>query len=211
MPLVSQSRGTGSIRRREITAEEVIKETEKDYSFYKTSGGGVTLSGGEPTLQAEFALAILSGLRKKNISTAIETSGSCDEQTLERFTRVTDLFLFDFKHSNAETLRKMTGLMLSDVTRALALLDRLGKTTILRCPIVPTVNDTPEHAAAIAEIAEQYACIREIGLLPYHDFGCGKAEKLGLPSRKYAVPSAETMQNFRAQIIRNTNKIVRNG
>ncbi len=151
----------------------MVAEVLKDAPFYANSGGGVTLGGGEPLAQSDFAREILAGCRLHGIHTAIETCGHVPWAALESILPWTDLFLYDLKHVDAETHRAQTG---GDIALILSNLERLvgaGATVIVRVPVIPGFNDTAEDIRAIAEQVARLG-IGELHLLPYHRLGQNK-------------------------------------
>lgn len=161
----------------ERDAEDVVREVLRDKAFFLASGGGVTLSGGEPLMQAAFAEEILRGCKAEGLHTAIETAGNVPWSAFERVLPWTDLFLFDIKLADAEKHRRWTG---SDNRRILDNFRRLcgsGKEVIVRVPLIPGVNDGAEFDA-IVELAR--GDVGELHILPYHDLGRSKYEQLGI-------------------------------
>ena len=160
--------GYGSV----MTAQEVIAEISKDEVFYFHSGGGVTISGGEPITQADFTAAILYESKKRAINTAIETGmyGGFDE--LRKILPYLDVLYADIKHIDSDTHKRLTGagneLILENIKSAA---DIFGGSVIIRVPLVPTLNMTRENAGGIAEFCMSAGNISEIQLLPYHRLG----------------------------------------
>ena len=166
-----------------MSVKAVLSELLSDRIFYQTSGGGITVSGGEPTAQPAFTKALLAACREEGLHTAMETSGVCSEGTLLSLLPYTDLFLLDWKLWDDTLHKKLTGASNRPVLDTLALLDTHGASVHLRCPLIPDVNTVKEHYDSIVELAERYPAIREIDLEPYHPLGVGKSEALGrLPS-----------------------------
>ncbi|MBE5732080.1 MAG: glycyl-radical enzyme activating protein [Clostridiales bacterium] len=165
---------------KEKSVEEVIDEVLKDKIFYETSNGGVTLSGGEPLLQYEFSLELLKRAKQEGLHTAIETCGYTSEEKIREIASYVDLFLFDYKITNDQLHKKYTGVSNERIIHNLKVLNSLGKQIILRCPIIPGINDTDEHFSGIARIANELGCVSEINVEPYHPLGKSKAEKLGV-------------------------------
>jgi pyruvate formate lyase activating enzyme len=157
-----------------------MTELEKDSAYYTSSGGGVTFSGGEPTLQFEFLAELLIECKKLKINTAIETNGYVPNENLKMLCELTDLFLFDYKISKEEEHKRQTGVSDKPVLSSLALLKEKNAATILRCPIIPGVNDTGEHFAAIREIRQNYPNIIETEIMAYHKTGSQKWDEIGL-------------------------------
>lgn len=164
---------------REMSADEVLREVLKDKNFYEVSGGGLTLSGGEPLFQGEFSLELLKKAKEENLHTCIETSGFASKEIIIKTAEYTDLYLYDIKESDTERHRKYTGADNTFILENLKLLDSLGKKIILRCPIIPNFNDRGEHFVSIAKIANKLSNIVEIQIEPYHDLGVSKYERLG--------------------------------
>jgi pyruvate formate lyase activating enzyme len=161
-----------------MTVEAVVHEILKDEAFYSDSGGGVTLSGGEPLDQHKFAAAILKACKRQGVHTAIETAGFCPWDHIAAAIPCTDLFLFDLKHTDSDKLRTATG---ADAHRVCSNLEKLipaAKQVIIRTPVIPEFNDTPEEIATIAEYAKTVGA-RELHLLPYHRYGQGKYAMIG--------------------------------
>lgn len=163
---------------KEKSVEEVIDEVMKDKVFYETSNGGITLSGGEPLLQYDFSLEILKRAKQEGLHTAMETCGYTSEEKIREIASYVDLFLFDYKITDAELHKKYTGVSNERIIRNLRLLNDIGKQIVLRCPIIPGINDTDEHFSGIANMANELDCVSEINIEPYHPLGKSKAEKL---------------------------------
>lgn len=162
-----------------ISVDEIIEEVLKDRVYYETSGGGITLSGGEPLLQYEFSLAILKEAKTNHLHTCIETSGFCSQNVLKSIIPYTDMFLFDFKLSDEILHKKYTGVSLQPIIKNLQFLNKNGASVVLRCPIIPEINDFEEHFRMIAELS-QMLCISQVELMPYHTLGIEKSRKIGV-------------------------------
>lgn len=175
---------------REMTVEEVMAELRKDKRYYVSSGGGVTLSGGEASLWFDFVCELLKACRAEGFPTALETNGLIPPERLETLIPLTDLFLFDCKHTDPEAHRRWTGAALEPVLDSLAALNRAGAAVILRCPIIPGVNDTDAHFTALRELKAKNPCIRQAEIMAYHDIGKGKWQALDRP---YALEDLKTV------------------
>lgn len=165
---------------RQVTVDEVVAEVCKDAPFFARSGGGVTLGGGEPLAQGDFALGILRECRGRDIHTAIETCGHVPWPAIEAILPWTDLILFDLKHLDALKHRSHTG---GDVNRILSNLRQLaasGAGVTVRVPVVPEFNDTVADIRAIADQVVSLG-IRDLHLLPYHRLGQNKYRLLARP------------------------------
>jgi pyruvate formate lyase activating enzyme len=163
-------------------ADIVIAEVVKDISYYNNSGGGLTLSGGEPLSQIEFAIEILEGAGKHNIHTCIETSGFVNKNLIFKTIPLVDLYLFDFKMSSSAEHQKYTNVGNSMILENLDLLIINGCSVILRCPIIPGINDHDEHLKCIAELSMKYPELKGVELMPYHNWGMDKYKQIGVES-----------------------------
>ena len=165
---------------RAATVEEVIKEVMKDKTFYKTSDGGVTFSGGEPFYQSEFLLEMLKAAKAEGLHTCIETCGFTASSAIKEALPYVDLFLFDFKESDEERHKELTGVPLEPILNNLRLIDENGGKTVLRCPIIPSVNLSEEHLNGIAKIAASLTNLTEVNVMAYHTLGNGKYTALDM-------------------------------
>ena len=162
----------------EATVDEVIATALRDRPFYGQAGG-VTISGGEPFMQPAFLLAVLEAAKEHGLHTAIETSGAAKESDLLAAAAYTDLFLFDIKGIPGETHRRYVGCDGQSLHDNLRLLDAHGARSVLRCPIVPGVQDNAAHFAYLACLAKELRHVTEIDIEPYHTAGLAKAKDLG--------------------------------
>lgn len=194
---------------RDITVEEVMETVEKDRGYYRRSGGGLTLSGGESLCQPEFARALLQVAKSKGINTAMESMGCAPYEVIDSILPYLDTYLMDIKHTNPDKHKTFTGkrneLMLENARRIAA----SGKTKlVIRVPVIPTFNDTPEEIAAIAQFADKLPGVEKIHLLPYHRLGQDKYEGLG---REYQLegilpPENEHMEMLK-KVVENTSSL----
>ena len=164
---------------KEYTVEEAVKAALRDRPFYR-DGGGVTLSGGEPLMQGEFAVAIAEELRREGVGLCIETSGYADPEIVRRITPLVEMFLFDIKETDDARHRKYTGVGIERIHENLRLIDSMGGRTVLRCPVIPGVNDREGHFDGIAELANGLENVLEIQLEPYHPMGVDKSRRIGV-------------------------------
>lgn len=159
----------------ERTVDDVLKIVEQDAAFYIRSSGGLTLSGGEPLMQAEFALALLREARRRRIKTALETCGMVPWKTLEAAAPYLNHVLYDIKHVDSRIHQEQTGCgneTILENFRRLALLDP-DKPILVRTPIIPDFNNSVAAVTAIAEYIRPYPNVR-LELLPYHRLGTQK-------------------------------------
>jgi pyruvate formate lyase activating enzyme len=165
-----------------MTVAAVLAEVARDKPFYETSGGGMTLSGGEPMAQFDFALALCRAAKGERIHTCLETSGYGPEQRFLELRPHVDLFLWDYKETDPERHMEFTGVEAGGILRNLRALDEAGAAIVLRCPVVPGFNDRDDHFAGIARTANGLRNAREIQIEPYHPLGKAKSERLARPS-----------------------------
>jgi len=170
--------GARALAGKEMSAEEVIKELEKDCQFYRRSGGGVTFSGGEPVLQGEFVRELAEELKKRNIHTAIETTGFADWDIFRDAVKNVDLVLYDLKAFNPEKHMRFTGTdnrCILDNARKIAGL----KEVIFRIPVIPGFNEQVEDMENLAGFISECKPGGEVHVIPYHALGKPKYERLG--------------------------------
>lgn len=193
--------------------ETVLAEVLTDRDFYHASGGGLTLSGGEPMLQFEFTRALLQAARAAGLHTCLETSGCTTLQRLREIAPLVDLFLFDIKETDPERHREYTGVSNQEILHNLFLLDDLGAALLLRCPIIPGLNDRPAHFNAIAALANRLRNAAEVHIMPYHPLGTSKTQRLGKEPALEGVlrPAEEQVQGWVAAIQAQTGVRVRKG
>jgi pyruvate formate lyase activating enzyme len=188
---------------REIGVEEALAELRKDAAFYANStDGGVTLSGGEPLMQAAFALALLRGCKAEGFHTAVDTCGQVGWETIEEILPFVDLWLYDFKHPEPEEHRRLTGASNDRILANLRRLSEQGASIEIRMPIVPTVNDSRESIDLAAEFLAGLANAPAVRLLPYHRLGASKYERLDLEETMPEVepPSPERLREIAARL-----------
>ena len=192
-----------------VSSDYVIAEVMKDYEFYKNSGGGITLSGGEPLFQFDFALDILKKAKEHNLHTAIETCGFADSDKIKQIAEYTDLFLFDFKESNPKLHKTYTGVDNILIQKNLSLLNELKKDIILRCPIIPGYNDRKENYDKICELANTLTSIIGIEIESYHAFGENKYLALGKQPLEIPMQTDEQINEIIDYIRAKTNILVK--
>lgn len=195
------------------SVEELIKEVLKDKAFYDNSGGGMTLSGGEPMAQLDFTLALLCAAKENGIHTCIETCGFSSSDSYRQIAPYTDIFLYDYKETDSTLHKEYTGVDNKLILENLFMLDSLGAKTILRCPIIPTLNDRDGHLSGIADTANRLKNILEINVEPYHPLGKGKAEMLDRDYKlgKLGFPSEEDVSRWIDFIASKTSVTVKKG
>jgi pyruvate formate lyase activating enzyme len=176
-----------------MSAREVFEQIRKDAEFYRDSGGGVTVSGGEPLAQPDFVAALFELCQDRGIETCIETSGCSSTAALEKILPFTSLILFDIKLSESAAHKKWTGSPNEDILRNLAKAIASGVPVIVRVPLIPGINDTEAELKNIALLALKYLKKPgKVNILPYHRFGMGKYQML---DRQYSLPDLITQKD----------------
>lgn len=162
----------------EISACDAANRLLEDHRYYETSGGGVTFSGGEATMQSDFIIDVCSRLRQEGISTALETCGMCSPETFEQVALCMDEILFDIKLLDPALLKKYTGGSLDIILKNLQTAAASAKTTV-RIPLIPTVNMNDTFYSQLADMLKEIP-VSSVELLPYHRLGTGKNVQLGM-------------------------------
>ena len=185
--------GAREVVGRTVTVDNVMREVEKDTLFYEESGGGITLSGGEPLVQPESCLALLQRCRSLGIKTALDTSGYAPEETLLAIAEFVDLFLYDLKSMDEERHRTYTGVSNTEILRNLKQLDKLGKRIWIRFPLIPGINDDLDHGTQLGKFVATLSSVEAIHVLPYHRGGEAKRGRLGWtdPSSSLTPPTGK--------------------
>ncbi|MHC4884952.1 MAG: glycyl-radical enzyme activating protein [Planctomycetota bacterium] len=184
---------------REITVTEALEEVMRDEPFYETSKGGMTLSGGEPTLQIDFTAALLRAAKEAGLHNAIETCGLCSWERYERIRGDIDLFLFDCKETDPERHKEYTGAENELILENLRKLHDAGESILLRCPIIPGLNDRQDHFQGIAALAKELPNLEGVEIMPYHRLGESKDERFGLNAERRThaeAPGKETVHTW---------------
>lgn len=181
----------------DMTVREVIEEVEKDSLFYQNSGGGVTLSGGEPLFQWRFTRGILQECKEMGFHTALDTTGYASWEVLEDVLRYVDLVLYDIKHMDDQCHMEGTGV---SNTRILENIRRTASVvrTWLRFPVIQGFNDSPENVDGVASLALELG-LEKVSLLPYHEWGTAKYDKLG---KRYVSPYSGQISDERLEEIK---------
>jgi pyruvate formate lyase activating enzyme len=193
-----------SMAGRKVTAGEVFDEAAADAIFYADSGGGITLSGGDPLAQPEFSGALLNLARAEGIHTVVDTCGHAAWPVARSVLQLADLVLYDLKHmdpvAHEQAIGVSNGLILDN---ALRIRRELNVPVRIRVPVIPRFNASPENIAAVAQfVASNLGDSIPVDLLPYHRLGIGKHELLETPSEGLAVapPTSEHMELLRSLV-----------
>ena len=173
------------------TADKVVEEVMRDKPFYDASGGGLTLTGGEPLAQAAFCKEILRLAKAAGLHTAIETSGYAPLEVVEAVEPFVDLWLYDVKLLDPEDCLKLTGRPLAPVLENIRHLNAAKRRIVMRCPMIPGINDSDLELKARGALADELDCVEELNVLPYVPYGVDKARRLGLKVYEAPTPPKE--------------------
>lgn len=161
------------------TVDEVFADAEKDSPFYSNSGGGVTLSGGEPTSQPGFCISLLKKLEERGIHTVLDTCGFVDSKVLKEIIEYVDLIYYDIKQIDTNKHKELTGVSNELILRNAKLISENNIPLIFRIPVIPGYNDSDEEMEGIARFGEELE-VTEAILLPFHAMGSSKYKRLGM-------------------------------
>jgi len=175
---------------RDVSVGEIIGEVLKDRAYYRRSGGGITLSGGETLLQKDFAYALFSAAKENGLTTAIESTGFAPYETIEKLLPVIDVFLMDIKHIDSKKHKEYTTQPNELILENAYKIAKKAKKLIIRVPVIPTFNDTEDEIKQIALFTKALPNVDEIHLLPYHRLGEDKYSYLG---REYTMKGLDTI------------------
>ena len=164
---------------RDVTVEELLPELLSDLPFYRRSGGGITLSGGEILCQPQFARDLLHACKENGLHTAVESTANAAFEKIEMILPYLDLFLMDVKHMDSEKHKRFTGASNELILQNAKKIAESGTQLIIRTPVVPSFNDTAEEIKAISRFAASLPNVEEHHLLPYHRLGQDKYDRLG--------------------------------
>lgn len=182
-----------------MDTETVFREVRKDKAFYETSGGGVTVSGGECMLCPDFVAELLDKCKKDGIGTAVDTAGNVPFGSLEKVIPFTDIFLYDIKCVTPDVHKKFTGVVNNRILDNYKLLISLGKRVIVRVPMTTECNANDEEFPKIAAFLNEYKP-EKVELLPYHALGENKYRAIGREPEIFHAPSKEDMERFKGMI-----------
>lgn len=195
---------------KEYTAAELMKIIRRGIPYFRASGGGVTVSGGEPLLQADFVQELFTTCQSEHVSTAIDSSLYIATSQLQKVLPVTDLFLADIKHIDPEKSRELTGVTNQMNMNNLRLISDHHISIWIRYVIVPGLTDNPQDVTSMAQLVKTLNTVERIDLLPYHALGANKWDLLGLDYKLHETqpPSSQQMTEL-AQLVHSiTNKPV---
>lgn len=181
------------------TVDEVMKEVLDDKVYYDQSGGGITINGGEVTVQWEFTLELLKACREQGINTCVETCMYCEPEILEKFYPYTDLFLADIKNMDSQAHKKWSGAGNELILENLIRTAEAGIPLVIRIPILPEINNSEENIRATAEfiVDKLHNRVKQVQLLPYRKMGTEKYASMGIPypmGEDYKMPPREVWE-----------------
>jgi pyruvate formate lyase activating enzyme len=187
---------------RDMTVEELLEEVRRDDVFYRHSGGGVTLSGGEPLMDCRFTGMLLKALKENGISVGVDTCGYVPWDSLEPLLPYIDFFLWDIKHMDPDIHQSLTGVSNGCILHNARAASERGIPIFLRLPVIPGCNDSEENIRVVCAFAQQLPSLAEVDLIPLHHLG--KARYCSL-NRPYPMPdtagvSIETVQEMKKLI-----------
>ncbi|HZJ83815.1 MAG TPA: pyruvate formate-lyase-activating protein [Clostridia bacterium] len=184
----------------EISIDELMEDIDKYHDFMERSGGGVTATGGEPTMQAEFTKELFTRVKEKGLNTTMDTSGFIEVEDAKELLEVTDLVLLSIKQVVEEKHKEITGVGTRKIIRFLDYLKEIGKPVWIRYVIIPGYTDAPEDLERLALMLKEYDNIELVDILPYHDMGMYKWEEMGYdyPLKGVPVPSKDEVRVAKA-------------
>lgn len=191
--------GKTKIIGKDVTVAEILEELEKDRVYYRRSGGGVTLSGGECFFQPDFTEAILKASKNAGINTAVESTSIAEYSKIKQSLEYIDYYLMDIKHINSEKHKEYTGGGNERILENAKLLSKEAKSLTIRVPVIPGFNDTEKEIADIAEFTARLGTVKELHLLPYHRLGKDKYTGLG---RDYLMEDAPLHSREQLEILK---------
>jgi len=185
-----------------MTVDEVVAEIAKDTLFYDQSGGGVTISGGEPLMQPSFLIQLLDACGEQGLHRTVDTSGQADTQTLLETALRTDLFLYDLKHMDPEKHYHYTGVSNDMILTNLKQLSRQGARIIIRLPVIPGINADEENIERTGALAATLPGVIGISILPYHCAAEAKYRNLDLKNKAFDIqrPTADVIASVARQL-----------
>ena len=195
---MTDDKGKVTVTGRDVTVGEVIETVLRDSTYYRRSGGGMTLSGGEMLCQPDFSEGLLRTAVEKGINTAVETTSLASFETIERLLPYIDNYLGDLKHVDPKKHKEFTGQSNELILENLPKIAEKAERLVIRVPVVPTFKDTLEEIRAIAEFAAKLPNVNELHLLPYHRLGQDKYRWLG---REYSLTHIEPPKDEKMQML----------
>ena len=175
----------------------IISEVIRDKAYYDKTGGGLTISGGEPLAQFEFTKELLIEAKQHGLHTIVDTCGFAEPDQFREILPYVDLFLFDYKVTDDAKHKQYTGVSNKKILENLNLLYNHGASIILRCPLIPGINDDEFHLEGIKNIIKKYPLLKSVEIMPYHNMGRDKAGRIGMEYKMSDVRNAEVRDKQR--------------
>ena len=188
---------------RDVEVDTVMETVLRDRDYYGQSGGGMTISGGEPLLQPEFVENLLHAAKNHGVHCCVETSGYAGWEIFDRLRLVVDLWLFDYKETDPHLHAKFTGRERQTIVQRLQQLHDAGAPILLRCPMIPECNTRTDHLDGIVNLSRRLPRLQGVEVLSYFDFWRGKLERFGLKSELPSTvkpPSRETTRSWQGYL-----------
>ena len=183
------------------SVEDIMRIIQRDAIFYRTSGGGVTFSGGEPFAQPEFLRQLVVSCHRLGIDTAAETCGHFSWENGKDIVALLDGVFVDIKHMDDAVYRRLTGVGNQIILENIALMSRLQSRTIVRVPLIAGVNDGEKNIREMCEFLKLRTQIQGVELLPYHNLGVGKWDAVGASATLFAAPSIPQVDAIKKIIV----------
>lgn len=184
----------------QITSNELFKIIAGDKIFFEESDGGVTFSGGEPLMQADFLYETARLCKQNNIHTCLDTTGFASEKTIQKIASVIDCFLFDIKLINNELHKKYTGVPVDGILKNLQWLDANHKNVILRIPVIPEITNTKENLSDIKKLITTLKNTQHIDLLPFHTISKSKYKRFNKENKMGDIPALSDDEMMKLKI-----------
>lgn len=191
----------------DVTVEELLPKLIADKHFYESTGGGVTLSGGECLMQSEFCARLLKALKNEGINTAVDTCGFVPRTAIDAVLPYTDVFLYDVKAADSDVHKKCTGVPNEKIIENLKYIDSQGKAIEVRIPFVPGFNDG--EIEGIAGLLSTLKNLTKVRVLHYHNYAGSKYESLGmentlpeiLPTNEQLTAAKEILEKYNIKVV----------
>lgn len=197
---ITEKDGRQKIFGSDVCVEEVLNIVRRDAVYYRRSGGGITLSGGEMLSQAEFSAEILKACKETGINTAVETTAFAPYEKIENLLPFTDTFMMDIKHMDSAKHKEFTSQPNELILQNAARLAKEAKNYIVRVPVIPGFNDTEREIGDISAFASKIGA-QKLHLLPYHRLGADKYKGLG---RQYLMEDAPLLEKSKVECLKKT-------
>ena len=193
---------TGEVCGRVMSVDAVMGEVLRDAVFYRTSGGGVTFTGGEPMLQFDFLKTLCAAARAAGVHVAVDTSGYAPWERFAELLPLVDLFLYDLKCMDPARHAELTGVPNELILGNLRRLDAAGAKFWIRCPLVPGLNDSDSDLAALRAFTSALRNMEKLEICPYHPLGLEKCATFGLIPRyaEKALPTSADLARWRQSL-----------